>query len=148
MSRQCKLAFVATVVLGFSLPAQASGLSPSAIVEQLSAQGYDLRGISCQSGACAVAVHEPGDGITRILVNANNAQPVANARLGHVSARVPDGGLKGGDALALLAKVGYGDLISMTFEDGVYGVRAKASDGTMASFQIDAASGALTRRAD
>ena len=138
----------AMIALGFAIPAQASSLSPSAIVDQLSARGYDLRGISCQSGACAVMVHEPGDGITRILVNANNAQPVKNARLGHVSAMVPDSGLTGRDALALVAKAGYGDLIFMSFEDGVYGLKAKASDGTAASFQVDAVSGAMTKTSD
>jgi hypothetical protein len=95
-----------------------------------------------------VAVHEPGDGIIRILVNANNGQPVKNALLGHASLTVPDAGLKGRDAVAVVAKAGYGDLISMSFEDGVYGIRAKASDGKMAWFQIDAASGILRKTGD
>lgn len=138
----------AMVLLGFAMPVQASSLSASAIVDQMSAQGYDLRGISCQSGACAVAVHEPGDGITRILVNANNGQPVKNALLGHASAKVSDGGLTGRDAMAVVAKAGYGDLVSMSFEDGVYGLRAKASDGKMATFQVDSASGAMTKTGD
>jgi len=61
---------------------------------------------------------------------------------------VPDGGLTGRDAMALVAKAGYGDLISMSFEDGTYGLKAKAGDGKMASFQVDAVSGAMTKTAD
>ena len=50
--------------------------------------------------------------------------------------------------MAVVAKAGYGDLVSMSFEDGVYGLRAKASDGKMATFQVDSASGAMTKTGD
>lgn len=140
----------ATAVLAMGSAAQAKDarpaadiLPPAVILDQMVADGHDLRALDFDHGRYLATVRAPSGRLATFAVDARSGQLLPEtADLSDVT--VPEAETGAVNAMLAAAGQGHWNLSELKWKRGAYVVEARDDAGDKARFRVDPATGAIT----
>lgn len=153
MSTKTTLLAAATVVVALATTAQAKDgsadptlLPPAVILNQMVADGHDLRALDWKNGRYVATVRTPSGQMATVSVDPRSGEllPVP-AKLSRDT--TPEVGSNAVAAMVAAAGEGHWDLQELKWMHGAYVVEARDDNGTTAQIRVNAASGEVIQTA-
>ncbi|CUW39955.1 conserved exported protein of unknown function [Magnetospirillum sp. XM-1] len=141
-------AAIATLALGSVAQAKdkpaGDALPPAVILNQMVADGHDLRALDRENGRYLATVRAPSGQLATFSVNARTGELLPEpARLD--SATTPEVGANAVKAMLAAAEQGHWNLSELEWKKDSYVVEARDDGGAKAHFQVDPATGTVTK---
>lgn len=119
-------------------------LPPAVILNQMVADGHDLRALDREHGRYVATVRAPSGQLATFAVDARTGELLPEAaRLS--SDTTPEAGATAVKAMLAAAEQGHWNLSELEWKNDGYVVEARDDSGAKAHFQVDPASGTVTR---
>ncbi|WP_096702220.1 PepSY domain-containing protein [Magnetospirillum sp. 15-1] len=147
-----KTALIAATVTGLALTSIAQAkdkpagdiLPPAVILNQMVADGHDLRALDRDHGRYLATVRAPSGQLATFSVDARTGELLPEAaRLS--TATTPETGTSAVKAMLAAAEQGHWNLSELEWKNDGYVVEARDDSGAKAHFQVDAATGTVTK---
>lgn len=142
------IAATAALALGSAAQAKdgrptADTLPPAVILNQMVADGHDLRALDFDHGRYLATVRAPSGRLATFAVDARSGELLPQAaRLGDTT--VPEARVGAVEAMLAVAAQGHWNLSEIEWKRGAYVVEARDDAGDKARFRVDPAAGTAT----